>query len=344
MKLDQHTGMGIAARAAITDSHPRPAERDPGRQPDGSRAPAPRIPSFPESVPLTEQTYGVLIEEISPSEVPTSELSYLTLCCWHGAGDVRLSRCGGDLLIFLDEPRGEVVVVTGPEHRRLSPDLHELSRTHRFRRIPPRSAVRIAHDPSARLLLARDECDYVFDARLLATYQGPQLRGKRKLASRFERNHTPTLEILPLSSPRAHHLIAETIDRWLEKKLDSPYLDSFLLEREGVARFPRSGDLADRCLVFTVSTDDGPVALSVVEEMWNDTWTGVILKTDPRLQGATEFTRRRVTSHLVEAEGARWLNIQQDTGAPGLREAKLAYRPSRLEPKYTLETTGGPRC
>lgn len=312
------------------------------------------IPSFPECTTLDPGVHAQLIDEIAAGERPTAELSYLTLACWHGAEAIRVSRCGAFLLLLLAEPRGHIAVVGGGDR----PDpaaaetLRELSVDHTITFIPHAAALRLALNEQLDLVLDRDNADYVFDPRGLATYDGPALKGKRKLANRFERNHDVEVRATTLISAEAHDLLATTFDRWTRAKSGSQDSRACEVERAGIASWPRSGDFASRCLVYALLDNDEPIGISVVEPMWAGTWMGVVFKTDPAAQGATAFLRRHVARALMHSTppgggSPRW-NIQQDTGATGLRAAKASYCPLRLEAKYTLRARAradvGPGC
>ena len=309
------------------------------------------IPHFPNSAGLTASVYAQIIDEFAMSESPTAELSYLTLTCWHGSEAIRVTRCGSFLLLFLAQPEGQIVVVGGTDR----PDptaasiLRELSTEHTITRIPQATALRLALNEDLHLILDRDNADYVFDPRRLASYDGAELKGKRKTANRFERNHDVEVRVATLASTVGHDLLATAFDRWLEAKHGSQYTLSFETERAGIELWPRTGEIASRCMVYALSSRDGPIGVSVLEPMWAGTWMSVVFKTDPAAKGATEFLRRHVASQLISAtppgEGPLRLNIQQDTGAAGLREAKTSYRPLRLEAKYTLRLPNkGRRC
>lgn len=80
--------------------------------------------------------------------------------------------------------------------------------------------------------------------------------------------------------------------------------------------------------------------------MWADTWMGLVFKTTPALPGTTAYLRREVGAMLRGRCGIRTrLNVQQDVGLPGLRKAKLAYRPVTLIAKYaTTPNAESARC
>ena len=86
-----------------------------------------------------------------------------------------------------------------------------------------------------------------------------------------------------------------------------------------------------------VSSDDRLIAFAVCEILPNRFAVGHFFKADTRLKGAFEFLRQVQARHLLQL-GFKWLNIQQDMGLPGLRQAKMSYCPIFFLRKYTLTT------
>jgi hypothetical protein len=210
-----------------------------------------------------------------------------------------------------------------------------------LRFIPARTAMSLASDPRLVCTLDRENADYVYRLDDLADYGRPEYKGKRKLVSRFTRTHDARVLELSLADAEAHDVIGAAFDRWLRAKHHAHDPSPFTIERAGVSRWPRTGAAAASARVFALFDGQTPLGASVVEPMWAATWMGVVLKTDPGAQGATAYLRQQVARRLrTSAAGLGWdactLNIQQDTGAPGLRRAKLSYGPVRLEPKFAV--------
>ena len=64
-----------------------------------------------------------------------------------------------------------------------------------------------------------------------------------------------------------------------------------------------------------------------------------MFKVDLTIPGAGEYLRQESARLLLSSEvqpRPQFLNAQQDMGVEGLRHAKLAYQPCRLERKYAV--------
>ena len=79
----------------------------------------------------------------------------------------------------------------------------------------------------------------------------------------------------------------------------------------------------------------GEVKAFALGELLNDRTAIVhIEKADPEIQGLYAVINQQFSEHSWgEAE---FINREQDLGEPGLRKAKLSYRPDHLEEKFTI--------
>lgn len=78
-------------------------------------------------------------------------------------------------------------------------------------------------------------------------------------------------------------------------------------------------------------TGNEPVAFSIGEQLSDDTFVVHVEKALADVQGAYPMINREFVRH--ECGAVRYINREDDTGAPGLRKAKLSYKPVMLEEK-----------
>ena len=76
------------------------------------------------------------------------------------------------------------------------------------------------------------------------------------------------------------------------------------------------------------------VAFSIGEPLNSDTYVVHFEKAFPDMQGAYPMINQQFVEH--ECMGYRYVNREEDTGAEGLRKAKLSYRPAFLIEKGTV--------
>ena len=316
------------------------------------------IPTYPEVAPFEHGVWMRLGELVSQHHPVLAELSWFSVHCWRGGDQVRLSRVGQFLIVLFADPDSEAMLVGIPGLPLMPEDrdrLKALRRDRSIRYLSSRTSSMLenAFGPGVcQLTQDRSDADYVYAMSDLAQYEGAGYRAKRKDARRFQTRMGPSVREGRLRDPWALNHLKHTYERWLGSKYGDANLAPSAVRRErvGVDGWPRD-ERANDIRVFCLEVGGEPVGVSVIEPMWQETWMGLFMKTDPGMPGATAYLRRHVArAGLAEMGDGGLLNIQQDEGLPGLRKAKESYRPIRLEAKFSLDfadesqSDGGTSC
>jgi hypothetical protein len=178
----------------------------------------------------------------------------------------------------------------------------------------------------------RNSFDYILDLQALASFCGPAFASKRKAAACFDRAYCPTVRDIDLSSESDKASILSVFSDWADSQDRTP-ADT---EKELSALRRALAISQTGALVATgVLSGERMVGFAISEVLSNQFAVGHFLKADTRLRGVFEYLRRAQACRLQEL-GCRWINVQEDLGLPGLRQAKLSYRPVALLRKYTL--------
>ena len=84
-----------------------------------------------------------------------------------------------------------------------------------------------------------------------------------------------------------------------------------------------------------LKVDQRIVAFTVGEQLCDDTFVVHIEKAFADVEGAYPMINQQFVQH--ECADYTYVNREEDTGAEGLRKAKLSYRPAFLEEKGTVK-------
>ena len=181
----------------------------------------------------------------------------------------------------------------------------------------------------------RDAADYVYETEKLATLAGKKLHGKRNHINKFKALYPDwSYESLNDDNVEACFQMAlkwrnqNGCDDDAEKNaemcvtLNSLRLYKELGLRGGVLKI--GGEIA---------------AFSVGEPLCSDTFVVHIEKAFPDIEGAYPMINQQFVLH--ECMDYTYVNREEDTGAEGLRKAKLSYRPVfMVEKGIVTEKTG----
>lgn len=173
----------------------------------------------------------------------------------------------------------------------------------------------------------RDYADYVYESEKLATLAGKKLHGKRNHINKFKTLY-PDWTYESLSEDNVEDCFQMAL-KWrnqngceedMEKNAEMCVtLNSLRLYKElGL----KGGVL---------KTGGRIVAFTVGEPLCQDTFVVHIEKAYPDVEGAYPMINQQFVQH--ECMNFRYVNREEDTGAEGLRKAKLSYKPVFLVEK-----------
>ena len=183
--------------------------------------------------------------------------------------------------------------------------------------------------PDLEAELLRDWCDYLYDAQSMVTFAGKKMHGQKNHVNRFRRLYPDwtfediTEENLPeIRAYFADHAVRfhkEEETAVFEEKCVKEFLEHYWEYR------PLGGVLkaAGKVVGFSAGEVVGDTLIIHVE------------KADTDFSGAyqmlvNEYAKRYVT------EDVKYINREEDTGDPGIRQSKESYHPIQLLEKYVV--------
>lgn len=175
----------------------------------------------------------------------------------------------------------------------------------------------------------RDAAEYVYLTDRLAQLKGNKLHKKKNLISQFKRKY-PDYSIVPINEENCKRVMQFGMGL-----LDGmPAIPRSLVdEADAMAMaFSHWNDLDLTGLMLMVK--DEIAAFAVFSPLSADTWDVHFEKTDMAFKGAAQMINHETAKFLKGT--ARYINREQDLGIPGLRKAKLSYRPHALIEPYFL--------
>lgn len=178
--------------------------------------------------------------------------------------------------------------------------------------------------------LERDYFDYVYKRTSLATLTGNKLQSKRNHINRFKRKYD--YRYLPLSTDLVHKCL-ELGDKWVAAKQDEKTTTEFDAEQIALPfALQHFDELALQGGVIFVGDD--LVAFCIGNPITSDTFGILFEKADVNYDGSFALINQEFAKHLQEQY--TYINREEDMGIPGLRKAKLSYKPAFMVEKCTL--------
>lgn len=172
--------------------------------------------------------------------------------------------------------------------------------------------------------------DYIYDAESLATLSGKKLSKKRNHVNRFM-----------LDNP-GYRLDMLTADNASEVK--AAYM-SWEVQPDGSATAGAERDQTIKVLDHyglypfegaVLRDGRGDVVAFTAGELSGDTLHVHIEKMNHAVAGAGETVNKLFASRMLDRYGMRYINREDDSGDPGLRQAKQSYNPAMILRKYDV--------
>lgn len=198
---------------------------------------------------------------------------------------------------------------------------------------PAQLAALQAWRPDGCVRCDGDDSDYFYAAAALATLEGAALRKKRNRLHQVERHLSENCSTWNMERVEkvAFPALRTIADAWQEVKGALPSERALLEEA-----FVHWEALSLSGIMLLV--DGLPRAFSIMARTNASTWDVLVEKCHPDARDLSPLLVRAGGEFALH-HGARWINREEDLGVPGLRKAKLAWRPEFLLEKYCFELT-----
>ena len=179
----------------------------------------------------------------------------------------------------------------------------------------------------------RDDADYVYESEKLATLSGKKLHGKRNHINKFKSTYEGRWSYEKMTTDNVEDCFQMAL-KWREEngcEEDSEKRSEMCVTLNSL-RLLEELDLTGGVLRI----DGEVVAFTIGEPICQDTFVVHIEKAFADVQGAYPMINQQFVEH--ECMNYQYINREEDTGAEGLRKAKLSYRPIfMVEKGYVTE-------
>lgn len=256
------------------------------------------------------------------------EFTFANNYLWAPHYEIRYAIIDGMLVFLSDEATFSVSFPLGQGNAKETIELllsyfEEKGRTFKMHLVSPEQFARLEKWFPGKFQIAynRDAADYVYESEKLITLSGKKLHGKRNHINKFKELY-PDWTYEPITKENTAECI-EMAQNWRvqngcdeneEKSAEFCVTLNALKMREELGL---CGGL--------LRADGRVVAFTLGEPGGEDIFVVHIEKAYPDVQGAYPMINQQFVEH--ECAAYRYINREEDTGAEGLRKAKLSYYP-----------------
>lgn len=333
-------------------------DRDDDRPTPGRVTPAQPPSTLPTRSPVTLADEAIFRRAFASLREPISDATFPICLGWCEA--LQLSYCiiedhlclfsaaDGDLTLMLpplpvaenaDDKLGACIercfAIMDAEN---TPERIEHSR---IEYVPDEVLIKIQNAIPMKLSTTAMPGDYIYPRQAMVELAGGDLKGKRKLRNRFEREN-PEITVAPITPADLEDCLAllkrwrTTADQRHEGEANERLIGTDVLRKrdEGFTLCLLEHMHTLKLESMLVRSGGRLVAFTLGERLTPDQAVIYVEKTDPDADGAPQFVFSKFCE--VNFPDVSEINVGDDWGIESLRYTKTSYRPSRMIPKAML--------
>lgn len=289
-------------------------------------------PIFPDFKLITASDSGV-INDFTKNFLPYSDFNTVSMLSWNSDNINAFSFLNDNLVIKLKGYLSDDFLYSVLGSSNIQDTVETLLATFNKLNLVPEVVVKDLDSKIYEIIESRDDFDYVLDTRETIMMEGGDYKNMRKNVSSFLK-HYPTnfVRVLDLSQKDIRNSIIELTKTWCDHKgFSNSEVDSNVKGIESYVEFVER----EKKLALGLFVGYELVAFSLNEVLPNNWAMGHFGKADNSYKHAALYLEH-ATSIELQKRGIQYLNVQQDTGLEGLREAKMVLHPSKFLKKYTV--------
>lgn len=203
-------------------------------------------------------------------------------------------------------------------------------------RLVPETSIQSYPELDNHFLISEDpdSFDYILSVDDVANLQGSRYHNKRNLVNNFSRlyPHNST-KLIDLNDVQIRNDIRNLFFLWEEQKVQNCPETS--IEFNALQRLFDFAHL-HKVICIGLYIDYKLIGFIAYHLVHNNYAIVSFEKADISYKGIYEYLLNLVARHL-KTLGAQYINYEQDLGLPGLKKAKMLWRPVHFLKKYTIE-------
>jgi|WetSurMetagenome_2_1015567.scaffolds.fasta_scaffold115976_1 uncharacterized protein len=179
-----------------------------------------------------------------------------------------------------------------------------------------------------------DSFDYILSVDEVASLRGGKYYDKRNLVNRFKRLYPKhSVELLDLAKEKTRREIIELFMLWKQKK--GKNIEEVEIELKAIKKmFGLVGRL--NMMGIGIYSQNKLIGFATYHIVWDNYAIMSFEKGNTIYEGIYAYINHEAAKHLKEL-GVKYINYEQDLGIPGLKKAKMLWRPVFFLKKYIIE-------
>lgn len=296
------------------------------------------IPTFP-TFKKPKISDAKNIENYTQRFPPYSDFNFVSMFSYNTDNRLGVSLLNQNLVVRFSDylSRDTIYSFIGTKNitvtvRTLIEHLRATKNTQQLKLVPE---VAISPRLHKRFLILEDKSnfDYIISLKRLSSLNGKKYSNKRNLVNRlYKTNPTSKNVFLDLGDPRVQKHILGAFEKWEKsKKKNREHTNHEYLAIKRLLRHSSHFNLLSKGIYI----NNKLMGFSIAQVLYDKYAIFHFVKGDITYKGIFEALYHEISKELVK-KGCELLNIEQDFAFPGIRQAKMSWRPVKFLKKYTI--------
>lgn len=297
------------------------------------------LPSFPDFLPI-KNANGDTIKHFWSELPPYSESVFSNLWSWNIDGSFKISTLNGNLILLIRDTQTSIFSLSLCGTHLVNETLEKMFECIEDLSVSP--IVTLVPEETASLIDIskfnvqedRDNFDYVYSTEELSKLEGREFKAKRHLVNQFLNTHENYRVDHVTLTPKTKLLILQFTSSENRKRSALGHVPFAEYEMAAMEHFFLLQETA-KMIASLLYVDKNLVGYTIDEKVNPEMALSHFFKVSTEYKGAYDILNTAAAKHLYESGILHW-NWVEDLGMPGLRKAKLSYRPEYFLKKFTV--------
>jgi len=296
------------------------------------------LPLFPKFRELTIEDKKH-IDQLLESIPPYSDFVFSSLWSWNTTPPIKISTLNNNLVLQMPDYVSNKSFLTFLGSNKIEETINTLLNYCKNQNLEAVLRLLPEHNfkdynlsklhPKYHLLEDRDSFDYILSIEKLSTMQG--LYSKKNKLNLFQKNYKYKVAVEDLNKKSVQKRVMDFSENWFKTHTKKEAINkNELVAIEKILKHSKELNAQ----VICVYINNELIGFSIFEIFNKDYAIHGFQKANRDYKGIYEFIYHQMANYLKK-QNCLYLNIEQDLGLKGLREAKLGYNPQFLK-KYTI--------
>lgn len=291
------------------------------------------IPKYPKFKFVELSDLPFILKHLRDYPCDICELNLVNIFIWRNFDHPQLTHINHNLCIYVS-PANEPPYFLGPIGNHKIRETVNICLKHSGK-ISRATESFVSKLPlqNYKIKCLRNQFDYIYETKSLAELKGRKFDGKRNHIKKFKQRH-PNYEFISLS-PEHQKDVFKLFEEWFAIRKESRHFPKLAYTSQKSAIKESFTHFNKLNLIGGVIYIDGEIKGFTAGSFLNkETITVHFMYGHPSLQGISQVLLWEACNRTYAK--AKYLNLEQDLGIPGLRKSKLSNHPVRLEKKYEI--------